>query len=135
VLIDSQRPVEKSVRLFEKRGKTSLFFNTEVSEHGDLISSRQDVGKGLLEWWGDFNYEFWVIVASQNKDKVLKALVRCFGQAQLQQPTNIPFDEDLVLLAQPGPIYHDIFTLLTSSWTFYNCRISHSSQGSILDKG
>ena len=119
---DNKRPIEKSVRLFEERGETSRFVDAEVNEHGDLVFSGQDVGKGPLEWWGDSDYEFWVIVASHNKGLVLKGLVDCFGQAQLPQLTNDPFDEDLVLLAQLERVYRDHFHAVDEFIEFLESR-------------
>ncbi len=65
----------RRVQLLEERGETSRFIDAKIDEHGDLIVSGQDVGKAPREWWGDDDYEFWVTVKSEHKDKVILALI------------------------------------------------------------
>jgi hypothetical protein len=70
----------KRLRLYEERGETSRFIDTEIGEGGDLLVLSQDVGKSPREWWGDEDYEFWVTVPSERKDDVLLALMgRLYG--------------------------------------------------------
>ncbi len=63
------------VQLFQERGETSRFIDAEINDDGNLVVSGQDVGEAPLHWWGDSDYEFWVTVASQHKDRVLLALL------------------------------------------------------------
>lgn len=69
-----EAPLEP-VRLFEERGETSRFIDATVDEKGDVLVSAQDVGKDPQEWWGDSDYEFWVTVHAQHKDRLLLALI------------------------------------------------------------
>ena len=64
-----------NVKLYEGGGVTSRFVEAEINDNGDLVISGQDVGKAPLEFWGDSDYEYWLKVISENKDKLLKALI------------------------------------------------------------
>ena len=90
-------PGLKSVKLLEERGETSRFIDAEIVENGDLVISAQDVGKAPLEWWGDSDYEFWVTVASEDKHRLLQALI------EHRRSTGVDIivksdDEDITLL-------------------------------------
>ena len=63
------------VSLFEERGETSRFVDARIDKDGDLTVSGQDIGKAPQEHWGDSDYEFWVFVRSQDKDRLLLALI------------------------------------------------------------
>ena len=68
-------PTSDRVILVEERGKTSIYIHAEIDENGNLIISGQDLGKAPKEFWGDSDYEYWVIVAPDEKDKLLLALL------------------------------------------------------------
>jgi hypothetical protein len=87
----------KAVQLFEERGETSRFVDAEIKENGDLVVSAQDVGKAPLEWWGDSDYEFWVTVASKDKQRVFHALIGRTRKSRDSLPTELE-DEDTALL-------------------------------------
>ena len=63
------------VSLVEERGETSIFIDAEIDERGNLVISGQDVGKAPEEFWGDSDYEYWVVVPPEEKDKLLLALI------------------------------------------------------------
>lgn len=71
------------ISLYAKRGETSRFVDAAVDEDGNLVVSGQDVGKAPQEFWGDADYEFWLFVRGEHKDRVLAALIagRRGGQA------------------------------------------------------
>lgn len=72
--------MSQSVRLYENRGETSMFIDALITDAGDLQIFGQDVGKAPKEFWGDADYEYWVTVPSEHKDRVLLALIeRVFG--------------------------------------------------------
>ncbi len=64
-----------SVRLCESRGPTSVFIDAEIAADGNLQISGQDVGDAPRQWWGDSDYEYWVVVKADQKDRVLLALL------------------------------------------------------------
>ena len=66
----------EKVRLYEYRGETSVFIEAEITERGEIQLSGQDVGKAPKEFWGDADYEYWVLVAAEHKDRVLLALLK-----------------------------------------------------------
>jgi len=53
----------------------SSFVEAEIKENGDLQLSAQDVGGLAEEVWGDPDYEYWVTVSHEHKDRVLLALI------------------------------------------------------------
>jgi hypothetical protein len=63
------------VQLYDCEGETSVFVDAEITDSGDLLMSGQDVGKAPKEFWGDADYEYWVLVAAEHKDRVLLALL------------------------------------------------------------
>ena len=63
------------VQLYECEGETSVFIDAEIADSGDLLMSGQDVGEAPKEFWGDADYEYWVQVSAEHKDRLLLALV------------------------------------------------------------
>ena len=61
--------------LYAKRGETSRFVDAVVDKDGDLVVSGQDVGKAPREFWGDADYEFWLLVRGEHKGRVISALI------------------------------------------------------------
>ncbi|MFW9908268.1 MAG: hypothetical protein ACFFEF_06815 [Candidatus Thorarchaeota archaeon] len=64
-----------SVKLVELRGRTSIFIDAEIDKDGDLVMSGQDLGEAPMKFWGDSDYEYWVHVPSNQKDRVILALL------------------------------------------------------------
>ena len=69
---------EKKVKLVARPGETSVFIDAEIDAKGNLVLSGQDIGKAPKEWFGDSDYEYWLVVAALDKDHVLSILL---GQA------------------------------------------------------
>ncbi len=63
------------IDLVEERGETSVFISAEIDTDGRFIISGEDIGKSPEEFWGDSDYEYWVVVSPDQKDRVLLALV------------------------------------------------------------
>lgn len=61
--------------LYIERGETSRFLDATIDTEGKLTLSGVDVGKAPLEFWGDSDYEFWVIVAREHTGLVREALL------------------------------------------------------------
>ena len=73
-----------TVRLYEVRGETSVYIDAEINDQGNLVVSGQDVGKAPEEYWGDSDYEYWVVVSRKHMDKLRRALTeREFGDDDL----------------------------------------------------
>ncbi len=66
---------EKKVKLVAHRGEASVFIDAAIDEKGNLVLSGQDIGKAPEEWFGDSDYEYWLVVAASEKDRVLTMLL------------------------------------------------------------
>ena len=57
-----------SIKLIERNGKRfSVYLSAKIDESGDLVLEGQDLGSGVEEYWGDSDYEYWVVVSAANK--------------------------------------------------------------------
>ena len=65
----------RRIKLYESRGKTSIFIDAKIEKSGDLLLSGQDVGEAPKEYWGDSDYEYWLTVPKEHKDDVLLLLL------------------------------------------------------------
>ena len=94
--MDEQRDVrrEKKVRLVASPGETSVFIDAEIDEKGNLLLSGQDIGKAPEAWLGDSDYEYWLVVAASDKERVLSILLgQVAGGQQLRPASNASQDE------------------------------------------
>ncbi|MGQ4912723.1 MAG: hypothetical protein ACP6KW_11185 [Candidatus Thorarchaeota archaeon] len=64
------------IRLYEERGPTSIFIDIEVDADGNLVMSGQDLGKAPSEYWGDSDYEYWIVVKKEQRDLLLLSLIQ-----------------------------------------------------------
>jgi len=116
-----REPELKRVQLLEERGETSRFVDAEIVENGDLVVSAQDVGKAPLEWWGDSDYEFWVTVASEDKHRLLQALLE-YRQSTGGRKVVESDDEDIALLTVLKEIYGGHFHAVDEFRDFLESR-------------
>ena len=63
------------VTLCEERGETSIYIDAEITKDGTLQLSGQDLGQAPEEFWGDSDYEYWLVIPADQKDRVLLALL------------------------------------------------------------
>jgi hypothetical protein len=77
---------EKVVKLVARLGETSVFIDAEIDEQGSLLLSGQDIGKAPEEWFGDSDYEYWVVVAASDKERVLSILLGQLAGGQQFRP-------------------------------------------------
>ncbi|MFW9845631.1 MAG: hypothetical protein ACFFD6_02700 [Candidatus Thorarchaeota archaeon] len=63
------------VKLVEHRGSTSIFIDAEIDKEGRLVLSGQDIGELPEKHFGDSDYEYWVIVPRDQKDRILLSLM------------------------------------------------------------
>jgi hypothetical protein len=77
---------EKAVKLVARLGETSVFIDAGIDEKGNLLLSGQDVGKAPEEWFGDSDYEYWVVVAASDKERVLCILLGQLAGGQQLRP-------------------------------------------------
>lgn len=57
-------------------GDTHVTVDLVVDKRGDVIIDGCDMGATPLKFWGDSDYEYWVIVPVEEKDRLLAALMR-----------------------------------------------------------
>jgi hypothetical protein len=98
---------EKKVKLVASRGETSVFIDAEIDEQGSLVVSGQDIGKAPKDWFGHDAYEYWLVVAASEKDRVLSILLgQLAGGEQLRPASNASQDEkDWALLSVIEKMY------------------------------
>ncbi len=88
------QPREKKVKLVAHRGETSVFIDAEIDEKGNLVLSGQDIGKAPEEWFGDSDYEYWLVVAASEKDRILTMLLgQVAGRQQFIPASDASEDE------------------------------------------
>ena len=47
------------------------YLDAVIRENGDLVLEGCDNGQAVKSMWGDWDYEYWVTVKSEDKDSVL----------------------------------------------------------------
>lgn len=68
---------EKSTRVFASQGESiSRTIDIYLEADGSLKVEGGDVGKGVEEFWGDSDYEFWTKIAPDDVPALCFALLR-----------------------------------------------------------
>jgi hypothetical protein len=57
-------------------GATKIFIDAVIGEGGDLVMEGQDVGAAPMQMFDDEDYEYWVTVRAEHKDRVLLGLMQ-----------------------------------------------------------
>jgi hypothetical protein len=63
------------ISLCAQQGETSIYIDALILENGDLQLAGQDVGKAPLEIFGDSDYEYWLTIPCEHKDRLLLLLL------------------------------------------------------------
>lgn len=63
------------VMLVKEKGPTSIYIDVRITGEGDLLFSGQDLGEAPKKVFGDSDYEYWLRIAGDQKDRVLMALI------------------------------------------------------------
>ena len=66
----------QSISLYEKRGETSVYIDASITRAGDLQLYGQDIGSAPSGAFGDSDYEYWLTVPGEHKDRVLLLLLK-----------------------------------------------------------
>jgi len=89
------------VRLIEKETEAiSILLNAQVNPDGSLVLSGQDLGQYVEEFWGDLDYEYFIIIPRDQKPVLLRRLLVEADRSQIsirQEPESTD-DERLLLL-------------------------------------
>jgi hypothetical protein len=73
---DSAPASRLQVRLREHRdGRTVSTVDAAIEPSGDLELAGWDFGAAAQSFWGDDDYEYWLTVPAEEKDRVLLALL------------------------------------------------------------
>ncbi len=110
---------ELRVTLVDEREETdSRHVSAEINEKGNLILAGIDVGEAPLEFWGDDDYEYWLIVTADLKEKVWEVLINRLKQEGSPVPEDFceGYYEDKKLLLLIKHVYQG------SDSTFDNFR-------------
>lgn len=67
--------MEKKAKLVEVKAATSIYIDVEMTQEGNLLFSGQDIGEAPESFFGDSDYEYWLMVEEEQKDRVLLALI------------------------------------------------------------
>lgn len=67
--------MEKVVNLVSREGPTSVYIDVEINDAGDLVFSGQDIGEAPSQYVGGLDYEYWLMVPANEKDRFLMALL------------------------------------------------------------
>lgn len=64
----------RKISLYESQGETAIYIDAEINDEGTFVLSGQDVGKAPEEFWGDSDYEYWIVINKTHKDRLRHAL-------------------------------------------------------------
>jgi len=76
--------MEETVQIVNEENDISVFIDARITSTGDLLFSGQDLGKQLVELFGDSEYEYFLTIRAPHKDQVLLALLEKFYKGNLQ---------------------------------------------------
>jgi len=67
----------KEINLREDKTKdNSSYLDAKIDDQENLVMEGYDIGKSPEEFWGDDDYEYWVVVQKEFKDTVLLWLLK-----------------------------------------------------------
>jgi hypothetical protein len=93
-------------------GPTRIFIEVYIdAETGNLVFDGQDIGEPVKAWFGDSDYEYWLVIKSSWKPVVLAALTQDGGDRQgilgATPARATDMEDDKLLLALILDRYHD----------------------------
>lgn len=72
----SESDPAKRVELCNQKGDPWITIQAEIDNKGNLLLSGQDLGQSVRDVWGDDDYEYWLLVSKEHKDRLLLALIK-----------------------------------------------------------
>ena len=107
---------EKKVNLVSSRGETSVFIDAEIDREGNLVLSGCDIGKAPKDWFGDSDYEYWLVVQASDKNRVFSILHGLAGGEEQFRPAEDVSEEerDWRLLALIEKLYRGDLRVVSS---------------------
>lgn len=64
-----------TISLVDIQGRTSIHIEVTITEEGDLLFSGQDIGEAPERTFGDSDYEYWLRIPADQKDRALLAFL------------------------------------------------------------
>ena len=88
---------KKVVTLYKSEGpRVSVTLRVYIHhETNDLIIEGQDIGSSVEEYCGDSDYEYWLIIPAQDKQKLLAAILA--EQFSVEKKRSEETDDDMLL--------------------------------------
>jgi hypothetical protein len=71
----------KRINIYDRRfGRNEhQILDIEITGEGDLLFEGVDLGDSVVEYWGDFDYEYWLSVkGDQFPELILQLIKECF---------------------------------------------------------
>jgi hypothetical protein len=69
-------PIKKVTMMEFKAERDSRHLDAKIDDEGNLVLEGYDIGDSVEEFWGDFDYEYWLTVSQEYKDTVLLLLIQ-----------------------------------------------------------
>lgn len=87
------------VQLFRgTSGSTCITLSVSIDpENGDLLWEGYDIGDDVEKYWGDSDYEYWLLIKGTFKQAVLAALIREREREGKSSDTTPAADDELLL--------------------------------------
>lgn len=104
----SPREAPLKVLLYRDNAKTSRHVYAEVRDDGDLCINGHDCGNDVLKFFGELDYEFFLTVKKENKERVFNALLEHCEKVGI--PTDVTGNRDLALLILLERVYKGRFS-------------------------
>jgi hypothetical protein len=73
----------KKITIYDRRyGKNEhQILEVKITDEGDLLFEGQDLGDSVVDYWGDFDYEYWLKVKSEYIPSIVLYLIKkCFDK-------------------------------------------------------
>ena len=67
--------MDKTVKLVEIQGPTSVYIDVGINDDGDVVFAGQDIGEAPKMYVGDSDYEYWITIPAKEKDRFLLSLL------------------------------------------------------------
>lgn len=107
-----QAPIKKIVMQHYKTESVSVHLDASVDDDGSLNLEGQDIGDSVEKYWGDSDYEYFLYVQKENKEKILPPLLReRFGG----MPDFLKWLEEKGIPSAEGAAARDFETFLTAN--------------------
>ena len=71
-----EKPIKKIVMQKCQTESVAVYLEAHVDDDGSLNLEGQDIGDSVEKYWGDSDYEYFLYVKKENKEKILPLLMK-----------------------------------------------------------